>query len=428
MSLALRIVPVFVAASLSLFAGRAAGQVVLRSFAGGNSDGATPQGALIQVGTGLYGTTTSGGGSADAGTIFQIGTTGNGYGQIYAFKNGSDGNGPLGSLTAYQSFLYGTAALAGSAGQGTVFKLGTDGSSFATIYPFAGGPNDGSGPGGSLVQSGQAFYGTTGSGGTSGDGTIFKVNADGSGRVILHSFSGGANDGRDPVSGALALSNGMLYGMTALGGTTNGGVVYRIGTDGTGFTVLHSFDLFNLSEGNTPFGQVTVVGTTIYGMTKNGGRASQFGTIFKMSIDGTGFTVLHAFRGGSTDGRNPPGELVLDASGSTLYGLTQLGGTADLGTLFSLGLDGSGYHSIYSFLGGPNDGAQPFSDPLLIGSTAYVTTAFGGTSNLGTIEAIGIPEPSTILLAGLAALAIAARLGRHKLRSQGGATKSDAGC
>jgi uncharacterized repeat protein (TIGR03803 family) len=186
-------------------------------------------------------------------------------------------------------------------------------------------------------------------------------------------------------------------------------VIYKTGTDGSDFTILRSFT-FSPADGNTPFGSVIVSGTTIYGMTSIGG-SSENGVIFKMGIDGSGFTILHSFAAGPGDGRDPLGDLLL--SGSTLFGATYRGGSADDGTLFSIGIDGSGYDVMHSFTGGPNDGANPASDLLLIGSTFYGTTVFGGSSNDGTIFAFTpVPEPSTLLLTGAAC--IGARFGRRK--------------
>jgi uncharacterized repeat protein (TIGR03803 family) len=284
----------------------------------------------------------------------------------------------------------------GAAGQGAISKIGTGGAGFANVHSFAGSPIDGSLPQGSLAVSGSTFYGyTSGGGSAGGGGTIFKSNADGTSYAILHSFGGGANDGQNPTYGAPALSGNFLYGTTILGGSANGGVVYRMGIDGTGFTVLHSFAL-SPADGNTPEGSVIVNGSTVYGMTSNGGSTLN-GTIFKMATDGSGFTLLHSFGGAPGDGRGPLGELLL--SGSELYGTTDLGGSANLGTLFQMGIDGAGYNVMHSFLGGPNDGANPASDLTLIGSTFYGTTIFGGASNNGAIFAFTpIPEPSSLLL------------------------------
>jgi uncharacterized repeat protein (TIGR03803 family) len=401
-----------VVAVLPLAVAPAPAQVVIfHSFAGGNADGANPQGALLQSGSSLYGMAEAGGSAADGGVVFKIGIDGSGYAVMHTFTNGSDGGSPFGSLTQNLSALYGTTANAGSGGQGTVFKIGIDGTGFGVLHPFTGGTGDGSAPTGSLALSGSTLFGTTSGGGNAG--TFFKVNADGTGYAVPHVFTGGAADGSDPIGGAPALSGTTLYGMTALGGSSNVGVVYKIGTNGSGFAVLRSFAA-SVADGISPFGSVIVSGNTLYGMTHNGG-SSLNGTIFRMNTDGTGFTLMHSFAGGPADGRDPLGELLL--SGSTLYGTTYQGGTADVGTLFSIGVDGSGYNVMHSFVGGPADGANPANDLILLGSTFYGTTAFGGASNNGTVFTFTpIPEPGTLALVSAAAAGAALVIRRKRLR------------
>src|SRR4051794_35497750 len=67
------------------------------------------------------------------------------------------------------------------------------------LHSFTGGTNDGDGPVASLVQSGPTLYGMTAGGGNAGDGTVFKINADGSAFGLLHTFADGLNDGRNPI-------------------------------------------------------------------------------------------------------------------------------------------------------------------------------------------------------------------------------------
>ena len=183
--------------------------------------------------------------------------------------------------------------------------------------------------------------------------------------------------------------------MTAAGGVSNTGVIYKIATDGSGYAILHFFTL-SPTDGNTPFGSVIANGSVLYGMTTGGGAAFA-GTVFRMNTDGSDFTILHSFVGGPTDGNDPLGELLL--SGNELYGMTYRGGSANDGTIFSIGIDGSNYDLLHSFTGGPNDGANPASDLIQIGSTFYGTTVFGGASNDGTVFSFTpVPEPSSLLL------------------------------
>ena len=128
--------------------------------------------------------------------------------------------------------------------------------------------------------------------------------------------------------------------------------MYRIGTDGTGYAVLHSFTFLG-GESYSPLGSLIVSGMSLYGMTFSGGSAGK-GVVFRVGTDGTGYTVLHAFVGGSADGDEPEGGLLL--VGSTLYGMTQLGGTDALGTIFGINTDGSDFSIVHSFAGGPATG------------------------------------------------------------------------
>src|SRR5439155_26389071 len=104
---------------------------------------------------------------------------------------------------------------------------------------FSGTTSDEGLPPGGLILSGNTLYGTTIRGRSSGNGTVFAVNTDGTGFTNLHSFTG--SDGADPESG-LILSGNSLYGTTAYGGSLGYGTVFAVNTDGTGFTNLHSFN------------------------------------------------------------------------------------------------------------------------------------------------------------------------------------------
>jgi uncharacterized repeat protein (TIGR03803 family) len=65
--------------------------------------------------------------------------------------------------------------------------------------------------------------------------------------TTLHSFNGG--DGSSPTAG-LVMSGGILYGTAYEGGNFGWGTIYRINADGTGFAKLHDFmrDCMNLAR------------------------------------------------------------------------------------------------------------------------------------------------------------------------------------
>src|SRR5208282_5026446 len=89
--------------------------------------------------------------------------------------NNSDGAVPEAGVILSGNTLYGTAYYGGSSGNGTVFALNTNGTGFTNLYSFTGG-SDGASPQAVLILSGNTLYGTASSGGSSGNGTVFAVN------------------------------------------------------------------------------------------------------------------------------------------------------------------------------------------------------------------------------------------------------------
>src|SRR5439155_15998640 len=113
-----------------------------------------------------------------------------------------------------------------------------DGTGFTNLHSFSGA-SEGAYPNAGLILSGNTLYGTASREGSSGGGTVFAVHTDGTGFTTLHNFTGGS-DGGDPVAG-LILAGNTLYGTTAYGGSEDSGTVFRVNTNATGFMILHSF-------------------------------------------------------------------------------------------------------------------------------------------------------------------------------------------
>ena len=215
----------------------------------------------------------------------------------------------------------------------------------------------------------------TAAGGSYNDGIVFSINTDGTGYQNLFSFNG--SNGWNP-SGSLTVIGSTLYGMTQQannGGLGTGtGNLFSINTDGTGF---HKLLAFTGSNGYYPWGVLTPSGSTLYGMTESGGSGGD-GTIFSINADGTGYQTLLSFN--SKNGAFPYGSLIL--SGSTLYGMTSELGIGD-GNVFSINTDGSAYEDLFDF-NGP-DGSSPFGSLILGGSTLYGMTEWGGSSDDGVV-------------------------------------------
>lgn len=333
---------------------------------GTNNDGVDPQAGLILLGNALYGTAANGG-SAGAGTVFTINTDGMDFTNLHNFLGTTnDGIGPQAGLILSDNILYGTTYGGGNAGSGTVFTINTDGMGYTNLYNFTtttgslSSNADGTHPIVGLILSGGTLYGSAWQGGSAGEGTVFRLNTDGMAFTNLHNFAvlsdppyfGTNYDGAAPRS-RLLLSGNNLYGTTYSGGTNGNGTIFKVSTDGSTFLVLHTFTAgANNSSGSFTNGDgafpdnagLILSGNALYGVA-NGGGANGSGAVFKINTNGTEFTTLYSFTSLSgssstnSDGAWPYGELVL--SGNTLYGVAGGGGSAGNGTVFSLSLTGS---------------------------------------------------------------------------------------
>src|SRR5207253_8621290 len=130
----------------------------------------------------------------------------------------------------------------GTNAYGTVFKLSTSGAGYTSLYSFNSTAGDGRNPYAALVQGNDgALYGTTYGGGTNGYGTVFKLNTNGTGYTRLYSLTGTSGDGKNPYAALMLGSDRVLYGTTVIGGTNGYGTVFKLSTNGTGYTRLYSF-------------------------------------------------------------------------------------------------------------------------------------------------------------------------------------------
>jgi uncharacterized repeat protein (TIGR03803 family) len=152
--------------------------------------------------------------------------------------------------------------------------------------------------------------------------------------------------------------------------------VFRISPSGS-YTSLYSFVGFPTDGGNPFAGLVQGTDANFYGTTEYGGTHNS-GTVFRISPSGS-YTSLYSFVGFPTDGGNPFAGLVQGSDGN-FYGTTPAGGTFQVGTVFRFGPSGS-YSNLYSFKGYPNDGDEP-KGGLVQGSDGnfYGTTEYGGTN------------------------------------------------
>jgi uncharacterized repeat protein (TIGR03803 family) len=353
---------------------------VLYSFQG-MPDGDTPYAGVVQDKAGnLYGTTEDGGNykkinhcNSGCGTVFKLDPSGqetilHNFSVAQGDHNGQ--NPEAGLVLDSSGNLYGTDGRGCNDCQGNIFKLQPDGT-FKVLHRFK---NAWGFPEALIRDKAGNLYGTV-SGGQ--QGLIFKLDKTKK-YTVLYVFTCGA-DGCSPTSGLVRDSAGNLYGTTESGGAYDQGVVFKLDPTGT-LTVLHSF---NGTDGKWPNGSlVRTANGTLYGTTSSGGDpnchgGSGCGTVFKLRSDGT-FQVLHTF--GGDDGDGPMAGLVRDKAGN-LYGTASEGGDYNC-SFYGCGLvfkvDAAGRYSVvHTFEGG--DGNSPYAGLMLDSTgTLYGTTAAGG--------------------------------------------------
>ena len=323
----------------------------------------------------LYGTSWYGG-AADSGTVFEI-TTDGVMNVTYPFgPKQRDPHEPVTGLTlANDGNFYGTTADGGSALFGTVFRL-APGKEPRTIHEFVGG--EGIRPTGRLLQGSDGnLYGVTVNSGLGGQpGAIFRVTLDGQ-LTVLHNFLYAPEEPHRPYGGLIQAQDGNYYGTTLFGGPGRGGTIYRM-TPSSAVTVVHGFDE-NGADGCAPYAQLLEADDgLLYGTTSACGDHA-LGTAFRVTLAGA-LEVLHQFKGGANDGREPRAPLI-QASNGDFYGTTCFGGAHNDGTLYRLRANGE-FTVLHSFDTTDGNGWCPAgallqaSDGRLYGTTSVDGTLF----------------------------------------------------
>jgi len=406
-------------------------ETVLYSFTGGD-DGSSPEAGVILDSAGnLYGTTYYGG-SANAGVVYKVDTTGV-QAVIYSFTGGADGANPAaGVILDSAGNLYGTTRYGGTQGSRTTYGVvymidpagqetvlhsfgGSDGANptagvvmdssgnlYGTagvaymldtagletiLYSFPGGANGSGANGGVILDSTGNLYGVA-YGGVTSAGVLYELNAAGQ-QTVLFTFAS-TTDGSVTAGRLVSDSSGNLYGATSAGGIYAAGVVYKVNPAGKE-RVLYTFA--GGSDGQYPSGGVTLDSAgNLYGTTFGGG-ANAVGVIYKIDTTGTE-TDLHSFTGGGF-GANPTGGVVLDSAGN-LYGAAGGGGPKNYGIVYKL--YSNGHQMVLHAFSGGADGAQP-NGPLVLDSAGniYGTTLSGGTAGHGVVFKLDSKGNETIL-------------------------------
>ncbi|MFM9907815.1 MAG: choice-of-anchor tandem repeat GloVer-containing protein [Chitinophagaceae bacterium] len=269
---------------------------------------------------------------------------------IHDFGNVPGGYNPSGVFKAPDGLLYGIAQNGGTVGGGTIFKMNPNGSGFQTIYDFTGA--DGQAPIGQLLYASDGrLYGMcskSGVLGASNNRTIFGINTDGSNYSVLHIFTTAVTDGR-AIPELAEGSGGNLFGATgpSFDVSDEPSILFRINKNGSGYTVLKSFNVSGI-EGKIIRKGLTYYNGFLYGVSGLGGP-NNGGTVFRINENGTGFSVIKHFGlFTSTDGQIVLGGLTL-ASNNKLYGMVGLGGANFRGFVFTINPATLAFQDIYDF-------------------------------------------------------------------------------
>jgi uncharacterized repeat protein (TIGR03803 family) len=325
------------------------------------------------------------------GALFKISSDGKVRTILHKFRTDSpDEDQPAPGLSlGKDGNLYGITS--GSRGP-SIFKL-SRGGTFQTLFRFDPDGRNGSGLLSLTAASGDKLYGTTSFGGPRDHGTVFALRNDGRDFQILHSFGVGPGEPSLPRASVIVGKSGDLYGTTLCGGH-HGGTIFKLRIDGTDFTVIHRFGL-SPEDGGHPEAELTLDGEeTLYGLTQSGSDG-RFGQIYQMNADGSDYRILHVFV--AELGGIPYGSLFL-GSDKNLYGLSAGGGAHESGNLFRI-LPTGGFEVIHDF---QEDGNfLPSGGAFLTEHRGrlYGAIPCGGGVDHGNVFALPLEKPAQKLVA-----------------------------
>ena len=349
-----------------------------------SQNGRNPFGDLITINSELYGMTPFGG-SRNSGVIFKYDPSGKTFTKLHDVQGGENGRIPFGSLFhASNDKLYSCTNQGGISNSGILFSYDLNVQQFNIEIHFNYAENGAYPMGRMHLASDYKLYGLSSEGGLFNDGVIFEIDpVDGQFKKLLDLQD--SSTGSHPNGSFISLNDSILICMIPEGGTFGFGTMLQYNIN-TGIAVkTHNFNMV----GNKPCGELTLAGDgKYYGLTSFGG-ANDLGCIFKYDQNLNTLSLLHSFH--DTDGLTPFGSLELAKDGN-LYGLCRDGGNLFYGTVFKYDLINSEFEKIID-LDGTQTGSYPQGGLMLADNgLLYGMTQSGGSNNLGTIISL---DPST---------------------------------
>lgn len=263
--------------------------------------------------------------------------------------------------------LWGMTQAGGANALGTIFRMNLDGTGYEVVHSFV--EQEGTGPEGGLCQAPDGYvYGLTNSDGENGVGTVFRISPSTLEFDVVFHLSGAV--GASPWSSLLLADNGKLYG----GGSGSAfevdpitGVVTAIGQYSMNEVFIQASDGW------------------LYGSDAYGGGA---GAIFRINPSTLAHEVVHSFS--DIDGSTPYGRLCQAGNGK-LYGFTYDGGTNDEGVLYEYDPSTDAFTKLLDLIG--TNGGSPWSGFVTLGADLLLApVTLGGANGLGALMEL---QPST---------------------------------
>ena len=252
--------------------------------------------------------------------------------------------------------IWSATSSGGTGGEGTVFKFDPATEVTTTVVQFAttGQPSPGAAPEGGLALGSDGFlWGTCSRGGLSGNGAVYKLQPQTGAVSFVASFTGpdGALPGRWPTGVLTADAAGNLWGVTAWGGADDTGTVFKV-HPATG-VVTNSIVFTSesgLHPGRLPQAALLAVSGQLWGTTQEGGLLNH-GTVFRLDPATETLTTVIQFGNYIPTGPTDPASRLCLAGDGKLWGTSIYGGTSNAGTLFNI-VPGTGLLTVAASFGG----------------------------------------------------------------------------
>ncbi len=341
----------------------------------------------------FYGTTFQGG-VANAGVIFSFDPSSGAYIKLKDFGTDILGQQPSGHLLrGADGKLYGMTPFGGSHNLGVIYSFDPALSVYKKLMDFDS--SNGANPFGSFIQDSDGkLYAMTSKGGINDAGLLFSFDPATSIYTKLNDF--GKGDGDNPYGSLMQAANGKLYGLACNGGKYGFGSIFSFDRSSSSFAKLLDF---NYKNGANPYGSlVQAANGKLYGITNQGGHGyihredtTGAGVIFSFDPVTLAYTKIKDFDY-YNDGAFSYSSFI-NATNGKLYALTNRGGAADYGVMFSLDPLNNTFNKLNDFDG--ENGADPYGNLMqATDGKLYGATYDGGIDNAGVIFSFD-PETSS---------------------------------